>query len=302
MRNAILVDASGPDVYDEFMSEAIREAELSLREGNKGFGAVIVRNGTVFAGVHDAEVTESDPTAHAEMKLIRETCRKLGRSELSDCVIVSTHEPCPMCTGAIIWAKVSEIVYGASIASSKSQGRTMIDMSAEEIVKRSPWQPKVTGGVLAGRCSALYDEATRKLVKQFRLGGSEGWRNAGESLLQKRIAWFENDPESILGQLHGTEVEKAYQLILMKLGISEKEAPIVEESQGRVVFHSINPCPALQACVILGLDTREVCAMHTEKATEELIKRINPNLRFTRNYEKVRPYAAYCEEIITLQS
>ncbi len=284
------------------MEVAIREAELSLREGNKGFGAVIVRNGAVFAGAHDSEVTESDPTAHAEMKLVRETCMKLGRSELNDCIVVSTHEPCPMCTGAMVWAKVSEIVYGTSITRSKSQGRTMIDLSSEEIVKRSPWQPKIMGGVLEARCSALYDDATRKLVRQFRTGGSDAWRKAGENLLQKRITWFENDSESILSQLHGTEVEKAYQLILMKLGISEREAPIVEKSRDRVVFHSINPCPALQACVILGLDTRDVCSSHTEKATEGLIKRINPNLRFTRNYEKVRPHTTYCEEIITLES
>lgn len=87
----------------------------------------------------------------------------------------------------------------------------------------------------------------------------------------------------------------------MKLGLSEKDAPIIEKSQKRIVFHSINPCPALQACTILGLDTREVCREHTEKATEELIKEINPNLRFTRNYENVRPHTAYCEEIISLE-
>lgn len=290
-----------PDVlgyHEGFMEVAIREAELSLREGNKGFGAVLVRDGAVFASAHDSEVTESDPTAHAEMKLVREACKNLGRSDLSDCVIVSTHEPCPMCTGAIVWARVSEIVYGASITASKKQGRTMIDVSSEEIVNRSPWRPKIKGGVLRERCSWLYDDATRKLIKQFQMGGSDAWSDEGQKLLERRVAWFENNAESILGQLHGTEVEKAYQLILMKLGISEKEAPIVEKSQRKIVFHSINPCPALQACVILGLDTREVCALHSERATDELIKKINPNLRFTRNYEKVRPHAAYCEEII----
>ena len=292
------MDILAPGYYEEFMEISIKEAELSLREGNKGFGAVLVRDGAIFARAHDSEVTESDPTAHAEMKLVREACRKLGRSDLSGCIVVSTHEPCPMCTGAIVWAKVSEIVYGASIAASKKQGRMMIDLSSEEIVNRSPWQPKIKGGVLEERCSMLYDDATRKLVKQFRTGGSDAWSKAGQSLLQKRIVWFEDNAESILGQLHGTEVEKAYQLILMKLGISEKEVPIVEKSQRRIVFHSINPCPALQACAILGIDTREVCALHSERATDELIKRVSPNLRFTRNYEEVRPHAAYCEEII----
>ncbi len=283
------------------MNVAIKEAELSLQEGNKGFGAVLVRNGTIFARTHDSEVTESDPTAHAEMKLIREACMKLGRNDLGDCVIVSTHEPCPMCTGAIVWARVSEIIYGTSIAASKKQGRTMIDLGCEEIVNRSPWQTKTRGGVLEEQCSKLYDDATRKLIRQFRTGGSDAWGKAGQDLLKQRITWFESRKESILAELQGTEVEKAYQLILMKLGIDERDAPAVEKSEVRVVFHSINPCPALQACVILGLDTREVCALHTEKATDELIKRINPNLRFTRNYEKVRPHASYCEEVITLE-
>jgi tRNA(Arg) A34 adenosine deaminase TadA len=295
------MDPSARNHYDGFMKVAIKEAELSLQEGNKGFGAVLVRNGTIFARTHDSEVTESDPTAHAEMKLIREACKELGRSDLGDCVVVSTHEPCPMCTGAMVWARVSEIIYGTSIAASKKQGRTMIDLSCEEIVSRSPWQTKTKGGVLEEQCSKLYDDATRKLIRQFRTGGSDSWAKAGQNLLDQRIAWFESRKESILAELQGTKVEKAYQLILMKLGIGKVDAPIIENSKRRMVFHSINPCPALQACSILGLDTREVCALHTEKATDELIKRIDPHLRFTRNYEKVRPHAAYCEEIITLE-
>ena len=73
------MDLSTHNYYEGFMEVAIREAELSLQEGNKGFGAVLVKNGTIFARTHDSEVTESDPTAHAEMKLIREASAKLGR-------------------------------------------------------------------------------------------------------------------------------------------------------------------------------------------------------------------------------
>ena len=285
---------------EEFMKLAIDEAALSLREGNKGFGAILVKNGRIHEKAHDSEITENDPTAHAEMKLVRAACARIGSGNLEGYTIISTHEPCPMCTGALVWARVSEIIYGASIASSLKQGRKMIDLSCEEIVKRSPSQPKVRGGVLEARCSELYEDATRKLIAQFRQG-SEAWTKAGRDLLQKRILWFENNRESILDKLHGSDVEKAYQLILMKLGINEKEAPLVEKSQEKIIFHSINPCPALQACVILGLDTREVCALHTEKATDELIKRINPKLRFSRNYERMRPHSHYCEEIITLE-
>jgi tRNA(adenine34) deaminase len=120
-------------------------------------------------------------------------------------------------------------------------------------------------------------------------------------LTTKRIAWFEENRNHIVPHLEGSEVEKAYQLILMKIGISEKEAPIVEKTDDRVVFHSVNSCPALDACEILGLDTRVVCRLHTEAATDALIKKLNPKLRFTRNYARLRPDGPFCEEIIELR-
>ncbi len=130
----------------------------------------------------------------------------------------------------------------------------------------------------------------------------QGWKSLESKILSKRLAWFENNKETILPQLRGTDVEKAYQLILIKLDIAENNAFITERSPGKIVFHSMNPCPTLEACKIMGLDTRKVCRAITEKPTEELIKKINPKLRFTRNYNILRPYAEYCEEIISLEN
>ena len=287
--------------YAKFMAVALEEAKRSLREGNKAFGAVLVKDGTILERTHDTEVTDSDPTAHAEMKLIRlAAMRNLGKG-IEGCTVVSTHEPCPMCAGALVWAKVSEIVYGTSIEQSKKLGRTMVDMKCKEIASRAPWKTKVTGGVLAGQCSRLYDSSVRDLVKRFREGGPDSWRSLGQELTSKRVAWFEKNKNRINPLLEGSEVEKAYQLILMKIGIAEKEAPITEKTDDRVVFHSENPCPALDACEILGLDTRVVCRLHTEEATDALIKRLNPRLRFTRNYARLRPDNPFCEEIIELR-
>jgi len=95
-------------------------------------------------------------------------------------------------------------------------------------------------------------------------------------------------------------LEQAYRLLLRRFGISESEAPIVEKSRERLVFHSQNFCPTLEACQALNLDTRRVCRLYNEGATQELIKQVDPRLRFRRNYEKLRPYARYCEEIIEL--
>lgn len=286
--------------YEKFMNIAIEEAKNSFKEGNKGFGALVEKNGKIIAKAHDTEVTDLDPSGHAEMNVIREVSKKCGK-DLTGCVIISTHEPCPMCTGALIWAKVSEIVYGASIRDSMKLGRRVINLSCREIIERSPWRIKIKEGILKKECLKLYNNEIRKLIKEFRTARNTKWKSMEQGLLERRTTWFEENKNKIIKKLKGTDVEKAYQLILMKIGIKKDEAPIIEKTKDRVVFHSKNFCPALEACEILGLNTRKVCEAVYEKPTEELIRRINPNLRFSRNYKRIRPYATFCEEIITLK-
>jgi tRNA(adenine34) deaminase len=287
--------------HEKFMKIAIEEARNSLKEGNKGFGAVLVKDGKIIAKAYDTEVTDLDPTTHAEMSVIRKVSKKYGK-DLTGCVVISTHEPCAMCTGAIIWAKVSGIVYGVSIKDSKKLGRTMIDLSCKEIIRKSPWEVRVNGGILKKVCLKLYNDETRKWVKEIGAAKNTGWKGIEKQLLDKRIKWFEENRNMILDQLKGTDTEKAYQLILTKIGIDKDEAPIVRKTEKEIVFHSKNFCPVLEACEILALDTREVCKAVFEKPTEELIRKINPKLRFTRNYSCIRPYTPYCEEIITLET
>lgn len=96
----------------QFMREAIRLASESVRKGGGPFGAVVVRNGAVVAASANSVTIDNDPTAHAEVNTIREACRKLGTFDLSDCVIYTSCEPCPMCLGAIYWSRISRIYYG----------------------------------------------------------------------------------------------------------------------------------------------------------------------------------------------
>ena len=84
------------------MRIAVEEAKLSLREGNHGFGAVIVKNGEIITSAHDKEDSDNDPTSHAEMNAIREASQKLGK-KLSGCILISTHEPCSMCCAGVIF-------------------------------------------------------------------------------------------------------------------------------------------------------------------------------------------------------
>lgn len=96
-----------------WMRVAIGEAEESLREGNKGFGAVIIKDGEMVAAAHDYEETEGDATSHAEINAIKIASQKIGKN-LNGCILISTSEPCPMCAFAIAWSGISEIAFGFS--------------------------------------------------------------------------------------------------------------------------------------------------------------------------------------------
>jgi tRNA(Arg) A34 adenosine deaminase TadA len=282
------------------MRIAIEEAKTSLREGNKGFGAVLVKNGRIIARAHDEEITKSDLTSHAEMNVIREGSKRFGRN-LEDFILISTHEPCPMCATATIWANISEIVYGISISEAMRLGRERIQLTCKEIIKRVPGRikTKIKGGVLKKECLVLYDEAVRRLIQKFKIAAREkSWEVLENELIEKRLKWFRKNKRNL--NLEGDDLEKAYQLILKKIGIKPKEAPIWKKTKTQLIFHSKNFCPALVACKILGLDARRICKLVFEKPTQELIKKINPNLKFSRNYKKIRPYTNYCEEIIKL--
>ncbi|MFH0834594.1 MAG: nucleoside deaminase [Patescibacteria group bacterium] len=100
---------------NKFMQIAIAEAELGLRRKDGGpFGAVIIRRGKIVARAHNQVLKNSDPTCHAEMQAIRAAAKKLKRFDLSDCEIYSSCEPCPMCLGAIHWAKMRKLYFGAT--------------------------------------------------------------------------------------------------------------------------------------------------------------------------------------------
>lgn len=94
------------------MREAIRLANESVERGGGPFGAVIVKDGEMVAGSSNSVTIDNDPTAHAEVNTIREACRKLRTFDLSGCTIYTSCEPCPMCLGAIYWARIGKIFYG----------------------------------------------------------------------------------------------------------------------------------------------------------------------------------------------
>lgn len=99
----------------EYLRQAILLARQGVEDGRGGpFGCVIVRGGQVVGRGSNGVTSTNDPTAHAEIVAIRDACKQLGYYQLTDCVLYASCEPCPMCLGAIYWARPKRVVYAAT--------------------------------------------------------------------------------------------------------------------------------------------------------------------------------------------
>lgn len=108
---------------EEFMRRAIALGMENLRSGKGGpFGAVVAKGGRIVAEGANRVTTTNDPTAHAEIVVIREACRVLGEFQLSGCELYTTCEPCPMCLGAIYWARPAQVFYACLAADAAAVG------------------------------------------------------------------------------------------------------------------------------------------------------------------------------------
>ena len=102
-----------PSLDDRLMREALAEARRGLAAGEVPIGAVVVLDGVVIARAHNAPIAESDPTAHAEIRALRRAGAHVENYRLTDATLYVTVEPCAMCSGAALHARVAEVVYGA---------------------------------------------------------------------------------------------------------------------------------------------------------------------------------------------
>ncbi len=134
-----------------FMRLALREAERALEHDDVPVGAVLVRDGEVVGAGHDERELRQDPSAHAEMLALRAGARTLGSWRLLDCTLYVTLEPCAMCAGAIVLARVPRVVFGTDDPKAGAAG-SVLDVLAEP---RLNHRPAVEGGVLAADCAAL---------------------------------------------------------------------------------------------------------------------------------------------------
>ncbi|PHJ67043.1 cytidine deaminase [Nostoc linckia z18] len=135
-----------------FMHLALAEA----KKGDAPYGAVIVKDNEVVAIGHNTVKRDNDPSAHAEINVIRSLTAKLKNPSLEGYSIYTTGEPCPMCATACVWSGLSEIIYGASIQDLISVNQSQINISCEEVIAQSFTNIKVTKGVLKKECLELF--------------------------------------------------------------------------------------------------------------------------------------------------
>ena len=135
------------------MRQALHEAQLAFDEGEVPVGAVVVCRGRVIAHAHNQTETLTDVTAHAEMLALTSAASWLGGKYLADCTLYVTVEPCPMCAGALGWAQVSRVVWGAD-----DEKRGFRRYAPDVLHPKA----ETTSGVLADECVALMKDFFRK--------------------------------------------------------------------------------------------------------------------------------------------
>jgi len=137
-----------------FMRLALREAERALEHDDVPIGAVLVRDEEVVAAAHNERELRQDPTAHAEVIAVREAARLAGSWRVLDAVLYVTLEPCAMCAGAVVLARLARVIYGASDPKAGACG-SVLDVTGEP---RLNHRPEVAGGLLGQECSELLSE------------------------------------------------------------------------------------------------------------------------------------------------
>ncbi len=121
-------------------------------------------------------------------------------------------------------------------------------------------------------------------------------RTIEREVAEKRINWFN---QTVHVRQEKPSPRTAYELLFFEyMSLSREDLQVVSESMNEIIWLSKNDCPTLAACKHLGLDTRQICRGAYEKSTQALVSKLDPQLRFLRSYEEIRPYADHCREMI----
>ena len=140
------------------MEEALRCAQRALEIGDVPVGAIVLRNAQIVGRGWNRNLTDNDPTAHAEIVALREAGRVLGNHRLEGCDLFVTIEPCAMCAGAMVYARIRRLVYGADDPKAGAVHSVLQVVNHPQLNHRM----EIAGGVLAGRSAEVLQEFFRK--------------------------------------------------------------------------------------------------------------------------------------------
>ncbi|HEX3154344.1 MAG TPA: tRNA adenosine(34) deaminase TadA [Candidatus Angelobacter sp.] len=145
-----------------WMERALELAQLAAAAGEVPVGALVIKDGEIIGQGHNRNLLDNDPTAHAEIVALRQAAARLGNHRLTGCTMVATIEPCSMCAGALIHARIARLVYGASDPKAGAAGSTVEVINHPSLNHRM----EVTAGVLAAKCSEILQRFFRKKRQQ----------------------------------------------------------------------------------------------------------------------------------------
>ena len=158
-KNAVAMQPGEDAVWMEL---ALEQAQLAAEAGEVPVGALVIKDGEILARGHNRNLLDNDPTAHAEIVALRQAAMRLGNHRLVGCTMVATIEPCSMCAGALIHARIARLVYGASDPKAGAAGSTVQVINHPSLNHRM----EVTAGILAGKCSEILQKFFRQKRQQ----------------------------------------------------------------------------------------------------------------------------------------
>jgi tRNA(adenine34) deaminase len=151
---------SGEDAA--WMELALEQARLAAMAGEVPVGALVIKDGEIIGRGHNRNLLENDPTAHAEIVALREAAAKIANHRLNGCTLVATIEPCPMCAGALVHARIARLVYGASDPKAGAAGSALQVLNHPLLNHRM----EVRAGVLSEKCSEILQQFFREKRQQ----------------------------------------------------------------------------------------------------------------------------------------
>jgi tRNA(Arg) A34 adenosine deaminase TadA len=142
----------------KWMERALDQARVALQQGEVPVGALVIKDGELLGAGHNRNLLDRDPTAHAEVVALRQAAGRIGNYRLTGCTMYATIEPCAMCAGALIHARIARLVYGAADPKAGAAGSVLQVLNHASLNHRM----EVTAGVLGDRCSEILQDFFRQ--------------------------------------------------------------------------------------------------------------------------------------------